>query len=138
MSLVLGFSLQICTVAQAQSEDEPQSKEAKMPYPAEVALLKTPKGWTFRQATASMPLYRSNHDPVGKSLCYGGCASQWIPLEAPGDAKSLGDWSLVKRRHGVKQWAFRGKPVYMHVHDSPDAAIGDGERGIWHVLPYFH
>jgi predicted lipoprotein with Yx(FWY)xxD motif len=138
MSLLFGLSLQCGVGAQAQSEEEPKSPQAKLPYPAEVALLKTSKGWTFRQAPTSMPLYRSNHDQAGRSHCYDGCASQWIPLEAPKDAKALGEWSVIKRKGGERQWAFRGRPVYLHVHDSPDAAVGDGEGGAWHVLPYFH
>jgi predicted lipoprotein with Yx(FWY)xxD motif len=52
-------------------------------------------------------------------------------------AKSLGQWTIVVRKDGVRQWAFKGRPIYTHIHDSPETATGDGDAGTWHLMPHF-
>lgn len=103
--------------------------------PADVALHKTGAGWliTNKQGTT---LY--THDPdastPGKSSCTGKCATAWPPFLAPTSASASGDWSLVAREGGQKQWAFRRMPLYFYARDNyPGAAFGDGEDVIWHV-----
>lgn len=59
-------------------------------------------------------------------MCDAGCETQWYPLFARAN----------DNKDGRRQWAFRNWPVYTHVHDSPDKPIGDGEDGVWHVLPH--
>ena len=118
--------------------DAPQQADASVPYPTEVALVnEPPKGFTYRQSPDRLPLYTWDKDAPGKSNCYDGCDTEWIPLLAPAEAKTLGEWSLVPRRDGKHQWAYRKHPVYMLVHDSADAPIGDGTNGEWHLLPHF-
>jgi predicted lipoprotein with Yx(FWY)xxD motif len=64
-------------------------------------------------ATAKgMTLYFSDKDQPGKSLCVGECATVWPPVTATADAKNLGDWSVIARDDGSKQWAYRGKPLW--------------------------
>ena len=48
----------------------------------------------------------------------------------------MGDWSVIRRDDGTQQWAYHGKPVYSLFHDAPNKPVGDGEGGVWHVLPY--
>jgi len=44
------------------------------------------------------------------------------------------DWSVIAREDGSKQWAYKGKPLYLWVKDhKPGDATGDGFRGVWHV-----
>lgn len=81
-----------------------------------------------------MTLYIFDKDEAGKSNCAGECARNWPPLLAGGDAKAIGDWSVVDRGDGTKQWAYKGKPLYLWVNDSkPGDTSGDGVRGIWHA-----
>jgi predicted lipoprotein with Yx(FWY)xxD motif len=58
----------------------------------------------------------------GKSACNGACATAWPPLMAAADAKAEGDWSVVTRDDGSKQWAYKGKPLYTYAKDSSGAA----------------
>jgi predicted lipoprotein with Yx(FWY)xxD motif len=45
-----------------------------------------------------------------------------------------GDFSIITRDDGSKQWALKGKPVYYWVKDSkPGDKTGDGVNGIWQV-----
>ncbi len=48
----------------------------------------------------------------GQSCLDAACASHWIPLAAPQLAQPIGDFTVVTRRDGTDQWAFRGKPLY--------------------------
>ena len=62
---------------------------------------------------------------TGKSVCNGPCAQNWPPLAAGSDAKTTGDWTVVTRDDGSRQWALKGKPLYYWVRD---AKPGDGTR----------
>lgn len=124
-----------CSVADA-AESVPQKVDMQAPYPEAVSLVHESQGWTYRQSGTSAPLYINEKDSPGKSVCDSACETQWYPLLAHGSAKSVGEWSTFKRRDGRRQWAFRKRPVYTHIHDSPDKPIGDGENGVWHVLPH--
>ena len=79
-----------------------------------------------------MTLYTFDRDAGGKSMCNGPCATNWPPLMAAGDAKSMGDWTVVTRDDGSKQWAYKGKPVYTWVKDTkPGDKTGDGVNSVW-------
>lgn len=84
-----------------------------------------------------MTLYTFDKDMAGsgKSVCNGPCASNWPPLMAAADAKSDGDWMVITRDDGAKQWAFKGKPLYFWVKDQkPGDKTGDGFNNVWHVV----
>ncbi|HKW79485.1 MAG TPA: hypothetical protein VJQ49_00620 [Casimicrobiaceae bacterium] len=84
---------------------------------------------------AGMTLYVFDKDAGGKSACNGPCAANWPPFTGAGDAKASGEWSLIARDDGSKQWAFRGKPVYHWSKDKkPGDTTGDGFNGVWHVV----
>jgi predicted lipoprotein with Yx(FWY)xxD motif len=84
---------------------------------------------------AGMTLYTFDKDADGKSACNGPCATNWPPLLAAADAKASGDWSIVARDDGAKQWAYKGKPVYLWAKDQkPGDRTGDGFNSVWHVI----
>ncbi len=84
---------------------------------------------------AGMTLYTFDKDAGGKSACNGPCAANWPPLMATGDARAEGDWSIITRDDGTKQWAWKGKPLYLWSKDKkPGDKTGDGFlNGAWHV-----
>ena len=84
-----------------------------------------------------MTLYTIDRDAKGsgKSVCNGPCATNWPPLMAAGGAAASGDWSIVTRDDGQKQWAFKGQPVYYWAKDTkPGERTGDGVNGAWHIV----
>jgi predicted lipoprotein with Yx(FWY)xxD motif len=84
--------------------------------------------------SAGMTLYTFDKDAGGKSACNGPCAANWPPLMAGADAKPYGDWTIVTRDDGGKQWAYEGKPLYLWAKDQkPGDKTGDGFNGVWHV-----
>jgi predicted lipoprotein with Yx(FWY)xxD motif len=99
------------------------------------ASAKTAKGEVLTDAQG-MTLYIYDKDSKGMSTCYGDCADDWPPLIAKTDATASGPYSLVTRRNGQKQWAFKGMPLYFYSDDTAKGqASGDGENGVWHVIP---
>jgi predicted lipoprotein with Yx(FWY)xxD motif len=85
--------------------------------------------------SAGMTLYAFDKDAGGKSTCNGPCAAIWPPLLVTGDGKASGDWTIVARDDGSKQWAFKGKPVYKFSKDTkPGEMTGDGFNGVWHAV----
>jgi predicted lipoprotein with Yx(FWY)xxD motif len=81
-----------------------------------------------------MTLYVFEKDTPGKSNCNGPCATNWPPLTANVDAKASGDWSIVMRDDGGKQWAYKGKPLYAWSKDAkPGDVTGDGVNNVWHI-----
>jgi predicted lipoprotein with Yx(FWY)xxD motif len=83
-----------------------------------------------------MTLYTFDKDPAnsGKSECVAQCAKAWPPLAAPSDAKPVGEYTVITRTDGMKQWAYKGKPLYTWVKDAkPGDMTGDGFRNVWRV-----
>ena len=81
-----------------------------------------------------MTLYTFDKDAGGKSACNGPCATNWPPLMAAGDAKASGDWTVVTRDDGSKQWAYKGKPLYTWAKDTkPGDKTGDNVNNVWHT-----
>lgn len=100
--------------------------------PAKVA--ETAKGPTLVDG-AGMTLYTFAKDGAGKSACNGKCAANWPPLMAEEGDAAMGEWSVITRDDGSKQWAYKGHPLYTWVKDQkPGDITGDGFlQGAWKV-----
>lgn len=69
----------------------------------------------------------------GKSTCNGGCLTTWPALYASASAKAFGDFSIIVRDSGEKQWAYKGKPLYFYIGDSA-AGDANGEYPDWRTV----
>jgi len=80
-------------------------------------------------------LYTFDKDQPGKSVCDGECAKYWTAFAAAADAKPVGDWSIIDRADGSKQWAFQGKPLYTFIQDKKVGSYaGNGlADNTWHI-----
>jgi predicted lipoprotein with Yx(FWY)xxD motif len=84
-----------------------------------------------------MTLYTFDRDPAGggKSVCNGDCAVKWPPLMAGASDQSSGDYSVIARDNGAKQWAYKGKPLYTWPEDQePGDKYGDNYNKVWHIV----
>jgi predicted lipoprotein with Yx(FWY)xxD motif len=91
-------------------------------------MLVNPKGMT---------LYTFDRDAAGsgKSVCNGDCAVKWPPVMAGSGASAMGDYSVVVRDDGQKQWAYKGKPLYTWPEDQePGDKYGDNYGKVWHIV----
>lgn len=83
-----------------------------------------------------MTLYTFDRDVAGsgKSSCNSDCAQMWPPLVWVGAGEPTGAFTLITREGGAKQWAYKGKPLYLFSGDvNPDDTNGDGVNGVWHI-----
>lgn len=90
---------------------------------------------------AGMTLYTFDQDKPNESVCAGQCAKIWPPVEAPRLAVTVGDFSVISRDDGIKQWAYRGLPLYTFVGDDEKGmASGEGVANVWHqaALARYH
>jgi len=102
--------------------------------PQGVTTQKTASGMMILADAKGMTLYTFDKDMNGMSMCNGQCAAAWPPLKAAGDAMTMGDWTVVTRNDGSKQWAYKGKPLYTYAKDAkPGETTGDGVGNNWHM-----
>lgn len=83
-----------------------------------------------------MTLYTFDRDAAGsgKSVCNGPCATNWPPLMAAAGDTGSGDYTVITRDDGAKQWAFKGKPLYYWAKDQkPGDKTGDGFNNVWRL-----
>ena len=107
---------------------EPAPEE--MAYPGVVALSQgSPGQWSYKKFPGLAHLYVSDRDTEDQSNCYDNCVLAWPPLYASDDAEPIGQWSILERSDGTRQWAYKGQPVYERFHDSPTNPSGEGVDG---------
>jgi predicted lipoprotein with Yx(FWY)xxD motif len=83
-----------------------------------------------------MTLYTYDRDVAGsgRSNCNGECAFKWPPLQAGDYTKPSGDFSIITREGGERQWVYKGKPLYLFSGDAnPGDNAGNGVNGLWKV-----
>ncbi len=96
---------------------------------------------TFAQAPQplinwrGMTLYISDQDTGGTSNCNAQCAANWPPHLAAANAQGTGNWSVITRGDGNKQWAYKSKPLYTYKNDAkPGDTSGNGQNNnTWHT-----
>ena len=105
---------------------EPESNVSVQPRPAPlrpVPAVQTARPYVvapdgFNDAQG-MPLYTFARDTTpGKSACNGPCATAWPPLPATATDKDMGDWTVISRDDGSKQWAYKGQRLYTYAKDT--------------------
>jgi predicted lipoprotein with Yx(FWY)xxD motif len=111
---------------------------APVQLPPEVRIGRTDDGPVFTDAKG-MTLYFWQLDKPGESLCKASgdppredlhpllhvyasypaplCVQQWPPFIADDASHAVGDWSIIARHEGSKQWAYKGHPLYTFYKD---------------------
>jgi predicted lipoprotein with Yx(FWY)xxD motif len=94
----------------------------------------TTKGPALTDARG-MSLYTFDKDSGGKSACNGPCVTNWPVLKAEASDQPSGNYTIITRDDGSKQWAYKGKPLYTFAKDQKAGDItGDGFlNGAWHL-----
>jgi len=80
-------------------------------------------------------LYVHGEDPPGVSHCTPACTVYWPPVEAAPASRPQGDFSIITRESGTRQWAYKDKPLYRFSFEvAPGHTGGEGAAdGDWHV-----
>jgi Uncharacterized protein conserved in bacteria len=101
---------------------------AQPPVKEQNGMLVDPSGMTVYT-------YDKDNRGSGKSVCNDACAKNWPPVVASDTAKPEGDYSVVQRDDGSKQWAYKGMPLYTFIKDKQAGdTTGDNVRDVWHVV----
>lgn len=106
-------------------------------HPGAVALGRDNGVWVYKSFPNFLPLYTFDGDPPGTSTCDAVCAAVWPIIRAPEDARPTGDWTIVQREDGRKQWAYKGKPVHTFYMDRLGEPKGAGRRADWYLEENF-
>lgn len=77
-------------------------------------------------------IYTYDGDSRNKSNCNDPCTEDWQPILAADYARPVGEWETFERSPGVRQWSFRGKPVYRRLNDDRTHAQDGGDIPRWH------
>jgi predicted lipoprotein with Yx(FWY)xxD motif len=84
--------------------------------------------------STNLTLYTFDGDKDGKSACVGECTAEWVPYAAGAISNPVGDFSVVARPDGIKQWAYKRQPLYTHADDEQPGDIhGHNIDAKWHV-----
>ena len=108
----------------ARDIDLPAGLDAGLVSSAQAVVLTDFEGFT---------LYALHGDATGERTCSDpGCRMDWLPVPAPALALDVGRFSVVTRRDGSRQWAWRGRPLYRYRGDLlPGDAHGRTADGHW-------
>lgn len=83
---------------------------------------------------AGMTLYTFDKDMPGVSNCLAECLVNWPVLAAAEGDAAMGDYAVIARPDGLKQWSYKGMPLYTFIKDAaPGEVKGDGVKGVWHI-----
>ncbi len=109
-----------------------------------------PPGFAVKRTTLGLLLttkqdesvYVFDRDTADSTACDTDCMTTWVPLVAPRLAQAQGAWTIFQRAPGVRQWVYRGKPLYTYRLDEGSwSQQGTDQRG-WsnvytHAAPRF-
>ncbi len=118
----------------ARRGDSPAAREPAVPPPAippGFRVISTVRG-RMLLTDSRYSVYASDNDGPNKSNCIDDCARTWLPIVAPHSAQAQGEWTIVERGLGVRQWAFRKKPLYTYSEDEAAAKLDGGDVPGWH------
>jgi predicted lipoprotein with Yx(FWY)xxD motif len=100
---------------------------------------KSAVGYVLAEANHQVVYTYSKDKKNGKPTCTGACAETWIPATGTPEAGPAsvfpGQFGLVTRAGGVKQITYDGLPLYLLKGAKGLAVTGNGQGGVWHVVP---
>jgi predicted lipoprotein with Yx(FWY)xxD motif len=102
--------------------------------PASLKQLLGSSGWT---SPNGFTLYVFAADTSNTSNCNASCAIVWPPFAASAHDAATGNFSVIMRADGTRQWAYNSHPLYNYAGDTKAGDTnGNGLNqfgGIWTV-----
>ncbi len=98
-----------------------------------------PIGYVLAEANGQVVYTYGKDTKGGAPTCTGTCAQTWLPVTGTpqaGPADTFpGTFALVRGAGGVEQVTYNGYPLYTLKGARPYATTGNGQGGLWHVVP---
>lgn len=79
-------------------------------------------------------LYILDDKASGAKSCSAECALNYEPVLAPVFAESAGEWSTVEIAAGMRQWAYRGKPLFTYKADNRHRSLDGADVPGWKAV----
>jgi len=97
------------------------------PPPAGIKIQKTLIGYVAAD-NERMTLYAPDGEIDPGSVCVNNtCGPDWSPMLAPWAAHDLGEWKIISRQDGLRQWTYKGRPLFNYAYDvNPRETNGEG------------
>ncbi len=96
-------------------------------------------GYLLAEANGQVVYTYGKDTKGGAPTCTGACAQTWLPVTGipqAGPADTFpGTFTVVKGAGGVEQIAYNGYPLYTLKGARSYATTGNGQGGLWHVIP---
>ena len=122
------LSLVLLTTAMRVASAAEESPGLKKEHPGDTALSEAPDGsYQYKSFPGLSALYTYEGDSPGQSKCESKCLSAWPALLVSAGEKGsrVGDWEVIVRADGSRQWAYKGQAVYTRFHNIPFDASGE-------------
>src|SRR4051812_5235682 len=123
VALIAGLSLAGAAVAADKADQAPLSAPPGLTLVDVTKLLQNSSDqflWRRIGDVSGKPLYTFDQDGnSGKSTCSDECAKEFPPYLAAAGAVATGDWTIIDRGNGQKQWAYQGRPLYRYSGEDP-------------------
>lgn len=130
LALTAAAALAACSTQKPQTNaDMAKPAAAKPSTPAQAA-----DGTLIGPDGRTLYVFAKDVAGSGQSACVAECAANWPPLPVAASAQPIGDYTIITRADGSRQWAFKGMPLYYYAKDTkPGDRQGDGAGGQWRV-----
>ena len=96
-------------------------------------------GFVLAEANHQVVYTYANDKKGGVPTCTGACAQVWVPATGTPQAGPAdhfpGTFGLIKGAGGVEQITYNGYPLYLLKGARPLSTAGQGQGGVWHVVP---
>ncbi len=99
--------------------------------PPQFAVTMADSGRMLVLAANDGSVYMADADTATKSTCDAKCRQEFQPIAAPEHVRPQGDWAIIESSPGVKQWTFRGKPLYTRPSDRIPHSLEGGDIPGW-------
>ena len=123
---------------QSAQTKTPASSSSAMAPTNNIYLIKTdPSKGKYLTDFQGMTLYTFDKDTKGVSNCYDACVQAWPVYTSGATAEKVfpTNITVITRKDGTKQFAWKGMPLYYYANDTKAGDItGDGVGGVWHIV----
>jgi predicted lipoprotein with Yx(FWY)xxD motif len=119
----------------------PSSNDQSIPPVGTTVMIvqKSAIGFVLAEANHQVVYTYSKDKKGGKPTCTGTCAETWLPatgVPQAGPADHFpAQFGVVTAAGGVKQITYNGYPLYTLKGAKPLLTTGNGQGGVWHVVP---
>ena len=119
----------------------PSSADQSIPPVGTTVMIvqKSAIGYVLAEANHQVVYTYSKDKKGGPATCLGACAAVWPPATGTPQAGPAshfsGSFGLTTGAGGVKQITYDGYPLYLLKGAKPLATTGNGQGGVWHVVP---